>query len=142
MSVEDTLTAIVELDRQLKDLSNRQREAQEARERDRKALLIRNAREAMKQVGCLQAFMIDDLFPESSGTVAIDGDRGSDVFLYCPAVKGLFAVVAFDVAVRHRSIYIDHDTLPSVHYREDSLADVVDLIARAIDHAKAKEFVK
>ncbi len=135
MSVQDTLTAIVELDRQLKDLTNRQREAKEARERDRKALLIRNAREAMKQVGCLQAFMIDDLFPESSGTVP-DGDT---VFLYCPAVKGLFAVVTFDDVDHHRSIYIDHDTLPSVPYRDDGLVDVVDLIARAIDHAKAKD---
>jgi hypothetical protein len=139
VSIQDTLTAIVELDRQLKDLVAAQRSAQEARDRDRKALLIRNAREALKNERCLQAFMIDDLFPESSGTVASDGANGSDVFLYCPAVKGLFAVVSFDAMQHRRSSYLDHDTLPSVYYREDNLVDVVDLIVRAIDHAKAKE---
>ncbi len=138
MSVEDTLTEIVELDRNLKALANEQRAAQEARERDRKALLIRNAREAMKQVGCLPAFMIDDLFPEASGTVA----DGETVFLYCPAVKDLFAAVSTDRLGVPRTIYIDHNVLPSVYYREDNLADVVDLIARAIDHAKAREFAK
>lgn len=137
MSAQDTLAAILEMDRQFKQQVEDNEKAAAARERDRQALVIIDARERMKKIGALSATAIDDLFPVTSAryTGATNNDQ---VRIDCPIVPGLFAVVNLHAYMPSLlSIYIDHTQLPAVSMRtEQDLPDVVRLIAQAVEYAK------
>lgn len=137
MSVQDTLAAILEMDRKFKQQAEEQERKAEERERDRQALVIIDARERMKKIGALSAVAIDDLFPVTSARYT--GTIGNDqVRIDCPIVPGLFAVVNLHAYMPSLlSIYIDHTQLPSVPMRtEQDLPDIVRLIAQAVEYAK------